>query len=184
MSVAETDGEALSRPGPMPVLVLRSSIATVQSVTTAFAEEAIRIRDTGHLSNRDIARATGAGSTVGAWLRRTGSPRGERAERLVERLIIVAVVIAQRARAGPAAASGERNGRDGDDVEPLEDRITPRAEVGLGRIVRRRHRAQREGELVLRVRLFRDAKNPKRPSLTFGPARRMWNLLTRGKRFP
>jgi transcriptional regulator with XRE-family HTH domain len=55
------------------------------AVTTAFAEEAIHIRETGHLSDRDIARATGAGvSTVGAWLRRTRSPRGERAERLAE----------------------------------------------------------------------------------------------------
>ena len=59
-------------------------------MTTAFAEEAIRIRDTGHLSDRDIARATGAGvSTVGAWLRKTRSPRGERAERLVELSAIV-----------------------------------------------------------------------------------------------
>lgn len=56
-----------------------------RGVTTAFAEEAIRIRETGHLSDRDIARATGAGvSTVGAWLRRTRSPRGEHAERLAE----------------------------------------------------------------------------------------------------
>src|SRR5580765_3145338 len=54
-------------------------------MSTAFADEAIRVRRTGHLSDRDIARATGAGvSTVGAWLRRTRSPRGERAERLVE----------------------------------------------------------------------------------------------------
>lgn len=59
-------------------------------MTTAFAEEAIRIRETGHLSDRDIARATGAGvSTVGAWLRRTRSPRGERAERLAELSAIV-----------------------------------------------------------------------------------------------
>lgn len=59
-------------------------------MTTAFAEEAVRIRATGHLSDRDIARATGAGvSTVGAWLRRTRSPRGERAERLAELSAIV-----------------------------------------------------------------------------------------------
>src|SRR5919204_952965 len=59
-------------------------------MTTAFAEEAVRVRETGHLSDRDIARATGAGvSTVGAWLRRTRSPRGERAERLVELSAIV-----------------------------------------------------------------------------------------------
>jgi len=59
-------------------------------VATAFAEEAIHIRETGRLSDRDIARATGAGvSTVGAWLRRTRSPRGERAERLAELSAIV-----------------------------------------------------------------------------------------------
>jgi transcriptional regulator with XRE-family HTH domain len=59
-------------------------------MTTAFAEEAIRIRETGHLSDRDIARATGAAvSTVGAWLRRSRSPRGRRAERLAELSSIV-----------------------------------------------------------------------------------------------
>lgn len=59
-------------------------------MTTAFLDEALRIRETGHLSDRDIARATGAGvSTVGAWLRRTRSPRGERAERLAELSAIV-----------------------------------------------------------------------------------------------
>jgi hypothetical protein len=47
-------------------------------------------QDTGHLSDRDIARATGAGvGTVGAWLRRTRSPRGERAERLADLSSIV-----------------------------------------------------------------------------------------------
>ena len=51
----------------------------------AFAEEAARIRETGHLTDRDIARATGAGvSTVGAWMRGTRSPRGERAARVAE----------------------------------------------------------------------------------------------------
>ena len=61
-----------------------------RAMTTAFAEEAIRIREMGHLTARDIARATGAGlSTVGAWLRRTRSPRGERAERLAELSAIV-----------------------------------------------------------------------------------------------
>lgn len=54
-------------------------------MATAFAEEAVRIRQIGHLSDRDIARATGAGvSTVGAWVRGTRSPRGEHAERLAE----------------------------------------------------------------------------------------------------
>lgn len=52
---------------------------------TAFAREASYVRDVGHLSDRDIARATGAGvSTVGAWVRRTRVPTGERAERLAE----------------------------------------------------------------------------------------------------
>jgi transcriptional regulator with XRE-family HTH domain len=59
-------------------------------MTTAFAEEAARLRETGHLSDRDIARATGAGvSTVGAWIRGTRSPRGERAERIAELSAIV-----------------------------------------------------------------------------------------------
>jgi transcriptional regulator with XRE-family HTH domain len=59
-------------------------------VTTAFAEEAARIRRLGRLSDRDIARATGAGvSTVGAWIRGTRSPRGERAERVAELSAIV-----------------------------------------------------------------------------------------------
>jgi transcriptional regulator with XRE-family HTH domain len=58
-------------------------------MTTAFAEEAARLRETG-LSDRDIARATGAGvSTVGAWIRGTRSPRGERAERIAELSAIV-----------------------------------------------------------------------------------------------
>lgn len=54
-------------------------------MTTAFAREAAYIREVGHLSDRDIARATGAGlSTVGAWLRGTRAPTRDRAERLVE----------------------------------------------------------------------------------------------------
>lgn len=55
-----------------------------------FAEEAARIRDLGQVSDRDIARATGAGvSTVSAWLRGTRSPRGQHAERLAELSAIV-----------------------------------------------------------------------------------------------
>jgi hypothetical protein len=51
----------------------------------AYAEEAIHVHDTGHLSDRDIARATGAApSTVREWLARRSAPRGIRAERLVE----------------------------------------------------------------------------------------------------
>ena len=55
------------------------------AMDTAFAREALYAREVGRLSDRDIARATGAGvSTVGAWMRRTRSPTGERAERLAE----------------------------------------------------------------------------------------------------
>jgi transcriptional regulator with XRE-family HTH domain len=54
-------------------------------VSLAYADEAIRIRQLAPLTERDIARATGAGlSTVSAWLHRTRAPRGRRAERLVE----------------------------------------------------------------------------------------------------
>lgn len=42
------------------------------------------------MSDRDIARVTGAGvSTVGAWVRRTRMPTGRRAERLAELSAIV-----------------------------------------------------------------------------------------------
>ena len=52
---------------------------------TAFVREATYVREVGHLSDRDIARATGAGrSTVGAWMRRARTPSGVRAERLAE----------------------------------------------------------------------------------------------------
>ena len=57
---------------------------------TAFAREASYLRDVGRLSDRDIARATGAGvSTVGAWMRRTREPSGVRAERLAELSAVV-----------------------------------------------------------------------------------------------
>jgi transcriptional regulator with XRE-family HTH domain len=57
---------------------------------TAFAREASHVREVAHLSDRDIARVTGAGvSTVGAWVRRTRIPTGERAERLAELSAIV-----------------------------------------------------------------------------------------------
>jgi transcriptional regulator with XRE-family HTH domain len=49
-----------------------------------FVREACFVSDTG-LSDRDIARATGAASsTVRAWLAGTRTPTGDRAERLVE----------------------------------------------------------------------------------------------------
>jgi transcriptional regulator with XRE-family HTH domain len=50
-----------------------------------FASEAVHIRDIGHLSTADIARATGVDdSTVRAWLSGSRTPSGERAERLGE----------------------------------------------------------------------------------------------------
>jgi transcriptional regulator with XRE-family HTH domain len=54
-------------------------------MSLAYADEAIHVHDTGHLSDRDIARATGAApSTVREWLARRSSPSGVRAERLAE----------------------------------------------------------------------------------------------------
>src|SRR3954451_16296455 len=59
-------------------------------MSTAFAEEAVRIRDEGRLSDEDIARANGARpSTARACLALTRSPTGSRAERLVELSAIV-----------------------------------------------------------------------------------------------
>ena len=59
-------------------------------MSMAFADEAAYVRELAHLSDEDIARATGVGvSTVGAWLRRTRRPTGERAERLAELSAIV-----------------------------------------------------------------------------------------------
>lgn len=54
-------------------------------MTTAYADEAIHVHDLGHLSDREIARATGAApSTVREWLARRSAPSGVRAERLAE----------------------------------------------------------------------------------------------------
>jgi transcriptional regulator with XRE-family HTH domain len=54
-------------------------------MTLAYAEEAIHVHDTGHLTDREIARATGAApSTVREWLARRSAPSGVRAERLAE----------------------------------------------------------------------------------------------------
>lgn len=59
-------------------------------MTTAFASEAAHVKEIGHLSTVDIARATGSDeSTVRAWLRETQSPSGQRAERLAELAAIV-----------------------------------------------------------------------------------------------
>lgn len=59
-------------------------------MATAFASEAAHIREIGHLTVPDIARATGANeTTVRAWLRDERSPSGTYAERLVELAAIV-----------------------------------------------------------------------------------------------
>jgi transcriptional regulator with XRE-family HTH domain len=54
-------------------------------MTVAFAEEAVRLRDSGGLSTELIARATGAApTTVRDWLSLRSSPTGIRAERISE----------------------------------------------------------------------------------------------------
>jgi hypothetical protein len=59
-------------------------------MTTAFAEEAVRIHTVGHLSDRQIAAAVGAApSTVRDWLARRTSPSGRRAQRVAELAEIV-----------------------------------------------------------------------------------------------
>lgn len=59
-------------------------------MATAYAAEAVHIHDTGHLSDRDIAVATGAApSTVREWLSGRSAPSGSRALRLVELSAIV-----------------------------------------------------------------------------------------------
>lgn len=59
-------------------------------MATAYADEAIHVHDTGHLTDRDIAGATGAApSTVREWLTGRSAPSGSRAVRLVELSSIV-----------------------------------------------------------------------------------------------
>ncbi len=59
-------------------------------MATVGAEEAIRVQNTGHLSNRDIARAIGAASgTVREWLTRRSAPSGTDVKRLAELSSIV-----------------------------------------------------------------------------------------------
>src|SRR2546428_12486535 len=54
-------------------------------MATAFAEEAVRIRDRAHLSDVQIGRAVGAApSTVRDWFALRSSPTGLRAERVAE----------------------------------------------------------------------------------------------------
>jgi uncharacterized protein (DUF2384 family) len=58
-------------------------------VATAFADEAIRMRE-GGLNDAMIARATGAApSTVRGWFARRSAPTGSRAERIAELSAIV-----------------------------------------------------------------------------------------------
>ena len=59
-------------------------------MATAFADEAVRIHTRGNLSDRAIARATGAApSTVRGWLRKASEPTGARADRVAELASIV-----------------------------------------------------------------------------------------------
>src|SRR5919106_2531912 len=70
--------------------VFRAFADTMGVMATAFASEAAHVKDIGHLSAPDIARATGADeTTVRAWLRGARSPSGARAERLAELSAIV-----------------------------------------------------------------------------------------------
>jgi hypothetical protein len=59
-------------------------------MATAFAHEALRIRDSAHLSDVQIGRAVGAApSTVRDWFAKRSSPTGTRAERVAELAEIV-----------------------------------------------------------------------------------------------
>jgi transcriptional regulator with XRE-family HTH domain len=59
-------------------------------MSMAFADEVIRLRHVGGLSDLQISRGVGvARSTVGAWLRRQRRPTGIRAERVAELSAIV-----------------------------------------------------------------------------------------------
>ena len=61
----------------------------MSSMATAFAEEAIHLRESG-LTDEIIARATGAArSTVRDWFARRSAPTGQRAQRVVELSSIV-----------------------------------------------------------------------------------------------
>lgn len=52
---------------------------------TVLTREAVRVRDSAHLSDREIAAATGARpSTVRDWLTGRSAPTGTRAARLIE----------------------------------------------------------------------------------------------------
>ncbi len=54
------------------------------------ADEVAYVREQAHLSEQDVARATGtARSTVGAWMRGTRRPTGERLDRFAELAAVV-----------------------------------------------------------------------------------------------
>jgi Protein of unknown function (DUF2384) len=60
-------------------------MAQSAAASSPLVREAAFVSEVGHLSDADIARATGAApSTARAWLGGTRAPTGERAERLVE----------------------------------------------------------------------------------------------------
>lgn len=65
-------------------------IRTIEGVATAGTKEAIHVRATGHLSDRDIASATGAApSTVRDWVNGDIAPSGGHADRLAELCTVV-----------------------------------------------------------------------------------------------
>src|ERR1700684_2591180 len=75
----------MSCPDTASKLPISRRSARLGPMTLAYAEEAIHIHDTGHLSDREIGRATGAApSAVREWLARRSTPTGVRAERLAE----------------------------------------------------------------------------------------------------
>jgi hypothetical protein len=73
---------------PLLAIAQRTAIAALPrqaAASSPFAREAAFVSEVGHLSDADIARATGAAaSTARAWLGLKRAPTGERAERLVE----------------------------------------------------------------------------------------------------
>jgi transcriptional regulator with XRE-family HTH domain len=88
LPVAPIIGRALLLcfPGVCRYTPLRKEI----EMATAFAGEAAHIKEAGHLTVPDIARATGVNeTTVRAWLREERSPSGTHAERLAELSSIV-----------------------------------------------------------------------------------------------
>jgi Protein of unknown function (DUF2384) len=69
----------------LAAIVLHFDVSRASAASSPFAREAAFVSEVGHLSDADIARATGAAaSTARAWLGGTRAPTGERAERLVE----------------------------------------------------------------------------------------------------